>query len=315
MGNPEKTMEDGALEKKERAIIIVNSLLKMRVPLVPVAIIFVIISKFIFRPFSNFYLVSALIMGVSLLIFPVIYIIKRLKESLSHKAIYLLLAAEFFTENILIFSIFFLLTPVVIYYIGGGVIFILVIVFVLMNSSSNPIFNNKNYSYFLFSLSLALLFIFGALEYFGIHPVYSSYPVENLYHPYKVNSTLLSLIMSAILLSIINYILEGFWNTFRKQTKELESLNRELENKVKERTEEIEEAKSVLEVRVQSRTKELKELADSLEDKVGERTQELQERVNELEKFHQLTVGRELKMIGLKDKIRELEEKLKNLKQ
>lgn len=49
----------------------------------------------------------------------------------------------------------------------------------------------------------------------------------------------------------------------------------------------------------------------SLEKKVKERTRELQERVEELEKFHRLTVGRELKMVALKNRIRELENKLR----
>jgi len=35
-------------------------------------------------------------------------------------------------------------------------------------------------------------------------------------------------------------------------------------------------------------------------ERAGERTQELQEIVEELEKFHKLTAGRELKMIELK---------------
>lgn len=52
---------------------------------------------------------------------------------------------------------------------------------------------------------------------------------------------------------------------------------------------------------------EFKALQENLEEKIKERTKELQERVEELEKFHKLTVGRELKMIELKKKIKELE--------
>ncbi|MDD5032163.1 MAG: HAMP domain-containing protein [Patescibacteria group bacterium] len=68
----------------------------------------------------------------------------------------------------------------------------------------------------------------------------------------------------------------------------------------------LEEAKAVLETKVEARTKELKRLTEELEGKVKERTKELQERVNELERFHELTVGREIKMIELKEKIKEL---------
>ena len=52
---------------------------------------------------------------------------------------------------------------------------------------------------------------------------------------------------------------------------------------------------------------ELKALQENLEEKIRERTKELQKRVEELEKFHQLTVGRELKMVELKKKIKEFE--------
>lgn len=71
----------------------------------------------------------------------------------------------------------------------------------------------------------------------------------------------------------------------------------------------LEESRAGLEIKVSARTKELRELNETLEDKVKERTKELRERVNELEKFHRLTLGRELKMIDLKKKIRELEKK------
>jgi C4-dicarboxylate-specific signal transduction histidine kinase len=74
------------------------------------------------------------------------------------------------------------------------------------------------------------------------------------------------------------------------------------------------EVEDILEIRTKARTRELSELAGSLEEKVEERTAELQKRIDELEKFHQLTVGRELKMIELKEKIRDLEKKNLNKK-
>jgi len=57
---------------------------------------------------------------------------------------------------------------------------------------------------------------------------------------------------------------------------------------------------------------EIKKLREELEEKVRERTKELQERINELEKFHKLTVGRELKSIELKEEIKRLKKELED---
>lgn len=54
----------------------------------------------------------------------------------------------------------------------------------------------------------------------------------------------------------------------------------------------------------------LEEAKESLEVKVHERTKELQKRIDELEKFHKVTVGRELKMMELKDEVERLKEEL-----
>jgi len=68
--------------------------------------------------------------------------------------------------------------------------------------------------------------------------------------------------------------------------------------------------KKSLEIKVAVRTKELKELAVTLDQRVKERTRELQEKMEELERFNKLAIGRELKMIGLKEEIKELKEEL-----
>lgn len=56
---------------------------------------------------------------------------------------------------------------------------------------------------------------------------------------------------------------------------------------------------------------EFKKLQTSLEEQVAEKTKELQEKLKALERFTKLTVGRELKMVELKSKIKELEIKNK----
>ncbi len=83
---------------------------------------------------------------------------------------------------------------------------------------------------------------------------------------------------------------------------------------LKIKTETLREAKSILEIKVNARTKELQELAESLDIKVKERTKELQERMADLERFQKLAVGREFKMIALKEEIKKLTEKSKEYK-
>ena len=90
-----------------------------------------------------------------------------------------------------------------------------------------------------------------------------------------------------------------------------DAINRMAEDLKKSHTA-LEEAKNVLEIKVAARTKELKELAEKREEIIAERTKELREKVEELEKFHRLAVGRELKMIELKKEIERLKKEIKD---
>jgi HAMP domain-containing protein len=56
---------------------------------------------------------------------------------------------------------------------------------------------------------------------------------------------------------------------------------------------------------------ELRMSNENLEDAVEERTKELKIKISELEKFQSVTIDREIKMVDLKKKLKELEEKLK----
>ena len=57
-------------------------------------------------------------------------------------------------------------------------------------------------------------------------------------------------------------------------------------------------------------TKNLKKHQESLEELVTERTRELEKKIDELEKFKKVTVNRELKMVEMKKRIKELKQKL-----
>jgi hypothetical protein len=110
---------------------------------------------------------------------------------------------------------------------------------------------------------------------------------------------ILSLTTGALLIIIISLTMDSFAKRLREALKI-----------ISKREEELKEAKSVLEIKVKARTRELEEERASLEEKVKERTRELQERLAELERFHKLTVGRELKMMELKKEIETLKKEL-----
>jgi len=77
----------------------------------------------------------------------------------------------------------------------------------------------------------------------------------------------------------------------------------------------LEKTKSSLEDNVAQRTKELREMTQTLEQQVKDRTKELQEKVEESERINRLAVGRELRMIELKEKIKKLEQNLSDEQQ
>lgn len=81
-----------------------------------------------------------------------------------------------------------------------------------------------------------------------------------------------------------------------------------------EAQDEIETARAVLEIKVAARTRELRDLTERLDEQVRERTRELQEKFEELERFQKLAIGRELKMIELKEEIEKLKKELEKYK-
>jgi len=68
--------------------------------------------------------------------------------------------------------------------------------------------------------------------------------------------------------------------------------------------------KTTLEIKNKTRTKELEELAQTLEERKDKRASR---KLEELERFQKIAVGRELKMVELKEEIKKLKEELEEI--
>jgi len=179
------------------------------------------------------------------------------------------------------------------------------ITYIIVFASAFPILPEKKLKILTFTC-IALYVGLCISEFFGLVPHYKIFDLrEGLY-----KDSVFFISTSALVVSFLFFFGEmgsSFSSDLKKRTIDLIKAKEEATRAY----EEAEGAKQVLEVRVRARTKELKELAESLEKKVEKRTEELQEKMEELQKFNKLSIGREIKMVELKDEIEYLKEKLK----
>jgi methyl-accepting chemotaxis protein len=127
---------------------------------------------------------------------------------------------------------------------------------------------------------------------------------------------LVLLISSLILTSLITFTVTKPLSELEKGVRIIGKGNLDYRVKIKtgDEIEQLAEEFNKMTEKLKNLISELEEAKGSLEIKVKERTKQLQERVEELEKFHRVTVGRELKMIELKKEIEKLKEELKKYK-
>jgi len=176
---------------------------------------------------------------------------------------------------------------------GGMVLLMIYVLFAYF------VFPQRIYPRILAGVCLFGYAIVGVLEYLGI---LGFHDVANVGINVMRNKFVFSTSMGFMLGALI--VLAIYGDIFSKR----------LRNTIQElaqREAELAEASTVLEIKVQAKTRQLRELAEGLEKKVQQRTETLQKRVQELERFHRLTVGRELKMIELKKKIQTLQDEKK----
>ncbi len=85
--------------------------------------------------------------------------------------------------------------------------------------------------------------------------------------------------------------------------------------KIYRQSQELKETAAVLEIRIKAKTRELQEQARLLREENRLKTEALRRRIDELERFRRMVVGRELKMVELKEKISQLKKGLGQLKE
>ena len=202
----------------------------------------------------------------------------------------------YFISNIFLYTL-------IIHYIGGiEGLGIIIYSFVIVEAS---IMLPRKKALFVILTAIICYSSLGFLEYFGIIPHHEFFLTG--FHAYNnIRYLIFAIIMGAVFgFNYSGFITSNFSNVYKKISSSLIKERKEL---VKTQTQ-LKETRDTLEIRVEARTKELKELAQNLEQQVKERTKELQGKLQDLEKFQRFTVGRELKMSELKEKIKGLEKK------
>jgi len=174
-----------------------------------------------------------------------------------------------------------------IFYFVGNIWWLGVLIFISPIAHSNILLPRKK-GLALVIYAAACCISLALLEFFMIIPHHQFFSVSEgtLRNPFYLLS---SLILILVLFPYAAYLTSSSSQILRKRTKELGEVY-----------EKLEDAKTTLEIKVRARTEELNEINKELEQKITERTKELQNRIVELEKIHQITINRELKMIELK---------------
>ncbi len=138
--------------------------------------------------------------------------------------------------------------------------------------------------------------------------------VSEAEHAIAIKTIFFGFILLAIFLPIVLFLSMSISNPIKKLKEGADiigkgNLDYRLDIKTRDEIQDLSESFNKMAVDLKKTSTELKKYSVNLEKEVNKKTMGLQDKVSELQKFTKLTIGRELRMIGLKKKIKELEGK------
>lgn len=270
------------------------------------------VKKFITEYTSGLPLILWMIAGVGIGLFIFLFRnnehidFEKLKYIILASAVWIISSDIFKKREILNKTFHFIIDSVVylslyssIVYFSGGTTGGLYFIFFL-GAISAPFFGS--------SLQTAIFLIaLGLVRYLIFH---FTFPNPDLFDKSLIG---LEVLLYFIMAGVIRFSLDTATKLETEKRALAEKFMEECKQEVEEKTRILKNAQDQLkninldlEKRVLERTAELLKLKENLEERVGQRTKELEGKVEELERFHDLTVGREMKMIEMKKEIERL---------
>lgn len=285
---------DKTLIEKEEFQIRHNQLIGVRVAPISAFLFLMLILKIFFNvsfPIPLFFLVSLMLITT----FIYLFIFSRIKNP----------SPSLIINSYFAYMLLDLINLSIIIYFLGGVLWI-GFIFYAFYAYINFLLLPRKYCFFLIGYCSFLYTLVIVGQYFNI------YSYELIFNPEERAPQNLPFLITSGMAAIafilfIGYYGDVFYKFLREKIEELQKTKGLLE-----------EEKASLEIRVGAKTKELWIERESLQEKVKERTRELEaerkelaKKIAELEKFHRVAVGRELKMRELKREIEKMKGELK----